>query len=186
MADHYQLGQILLRKRKITPSQLDIALKVRRTSRQRIGQVLTGLGFTTELDIAECLAEQFGFHLVDPLKVTPDAEALGLLNVQLAMAHRVLPLRVNDDCLECAMADPIDFPTTDMIAQLVGRRITVHVAPVSALMDAIVAAYKSPGQSSRRRTVRSAPKPQVDRMAILSQLDAGCGLVAAAENGGKR
>ena len=65
MGGYQRIGEILVRNGKITPAQLDAALESRRNSRQRMGQVITQMGFATELDVAECLAEQFGFDMSD-------------------------------------------------------------------------------------------------------------------------
>ena len=171
MSDYKRIGEILVAKGKITPAQLQTAVEARRLSRQRIGQVLTSIGFASEFDVAEALAEQFGFDLVDPRTKRPTKRALALLDSHLALTHRILPLKYSKDYIECIMADPVDFPTTDMISRLAGRRIVVHVAPVSPLINAIVDAYGVTAVAQRGRHL-PAPKPQLDRNAILRQLDA--------------
>jgi hypothetical protein len=174
MGDCKRIGEILVANGRITAAQLDTAIAARRLSRQRIGQLITTMGFATELEVAEGLAEQFGFDLVDPSKRRPTKRALALLDSHLALTHRILPLKYSRDCVECIMADPVDFPTTDMISRLAGRRIVVHVAPSSALVNAIVDAYGVTRIAERARTA-SAPKPQLDRSCILQQLHSFAG-----------
>ena len=179
MGNYQPIGEMLVRKGKITPEQLEAALRRRSTTRRRIGEVLIAMGFASEWDVAECLAEQFGFDVVDPSKVTTDPTALQLLSGEVALAHRILPIRYSGDCVECVMADPIDFPTTDMISRLAGRRAVLHIAPASALVGSIQRAYGIDAESldvrKCLRAKRSAPKPQRDREAILAQLDAAHG-----------
>lgn len=173
MADYKRIGEILLAKGKISPAQLQTAIEARRLSHQRIGQLLTGLGFVTESEIAEALAEQFDLRVVDPEKMKPTRQALELIDSHQALAHHILPLKYSKDCLECIMADPVDFPTTDMIARLAGKRIVVHVAASSAITNAIIEAYGVTGVTERAKRL-SAPKPQRDRDSLLQQLSTLC------------
>lgn len=115
MEDYQPIGEMLLSRGRITREQLDTALNERKGRRQRLGEVLVELGFVREEDIAECLAEQFGFQFVDASQLEPDQEALQLLTPVFAFANRILPLRTTDETLECVLADPIDVPTTDTI-----------------------------------------------------------------------
>jgi type IV pilus assembly protein PilB len=173
MTDYKRIGEILLSKGRITPAQLQTAVEARRLSHQRIGHLLTSLGFVTESEVAEALADQFGLRVVDPEKMRPTRQALGLLDSHQALVHRILPLKYSKDCLECIMADPVDFPTTDMIARLAGKRIVVHVAPSSAITNAIIDAYGVTGTAERARKL-SQPKPQMDRSSLLQQLSTYC------------
>jgi hypothetical protein len=177
MADYRRIGEILLRKGKLTQEQLDTAVAARMGQRRRLGRMLTSLGFVSDKDIAECLGEQYGLDVIDPRKLTPDREALGLLGGDFALERRILPLRFSEECLECVIADPIDFPTTDMIARMAGRRTVFYLSPESALVASIQAAYglasARPGNTEHRhRTPRPVVlKPAKDRDAILARLD---------------
>lgn len=177
MAEYQRIGEILVRQGKISREQLEEALRLRHSSRRRLGEILTDLGFASERDVAEGLAEQFGFKVVDPDKIQAHPEALRLLDSQVALAHRILPVKLTEDCIECVMADPIDFPTSDMISKLARKRVVVHVAPASALVESIRRAYgltaTVPAVNKRKEPAHSAPKPQKDREAILSLWDSG-------------
>ncbi len=89
MGHYFRIGEMLINKGKITADQLATALNAKASSRQRIGELLVGLGFVSEWDIAECLAEQYGFDVVDPETVTPDPTALKILDGAFAMSHRI-------------------------------------------------------------------------------------------------
>lgn len=178
MSGYQRLGEILLRKGKLTQQQLDAAIAARAGQRRRLGRMLIGLGFATDRDIAECLAEQYELDLVDPRRLTPSQEALSLMNGDLALDRKVLPIDFTQQCLECAIADPIDFPTTDMIARMAGRTTVFHIAPESALITAIQKAYHLEGVEPWRSNRRSkgarkqvVPKHPKDRDAILARLE---------------
>lgn len=178
MGDYRRLGDILLEKGKLTRQQLDAAIAARSGQRRRLGRIVTGLGFATDKDIAECLAEQYELDMIDPRKVAPSQEALALMSGETALGCKVLPISFSDRSLECAIADPIDFPTTDMIARMAGRTTVFHIAPESALISAIQKAYHLQNadpweRSHRRRRVhkQASPKPARDRDEILARLD---------------
>lgn len=181
MGEYQQMGTMLLQQGKITQTQLDIALKQRSRSRRRIGGILVSLGYVTDRDVAECLAIQYGLKMVDPAKVKPDPQALRLLDTTVAISRRVLPLRFTEDCIECIVADPLDFPTTDMITNLVGKRVMLHIAPMSSLLAAIRRIYDV--RISRSESIVNMPKPrkhvvlQKDRRKLLehlSEMDIAC------------
>jgi len=125
---------MLLNKGKITAEQLDAATRSGHNRGRRIGETLVALGYVTEWDIAECLAEQFDFKVVDPSTLIPSEYALSLLTPEVALSHKVLMLRSSEDAVECVMSDPIDFPTSDMIANIAGKRTCISLAPASALL----------------------------------------------------
>lgn len=176
MGNYRLLGQMLLNKKKITSEQLDEATRLGHSRGRRIGEALVALGYVTEWDVAECLAEQFDFDVVDPGKLTPDEYALSLLPPEVAIQHKVLMLKCSRDMVECVMSDPIDFPTSDMISKIVGRRTSIRLAPASVLVAAIKRAYGLLGTEDevgapppQPRTPKP-PRPPKDRDAILAQM----------------
>lgn len=174
MGNNRLLGQMLLDKGKITHDQLETVTHGGHGRGKRIGETLVALGFVTEWDIAECLADQFDFDVVDPSKITPDPFALRTLLPEVAISHKVLMLKCSEDAVECVMSDPIDFPTSDMISQL-GKRTLIHLAPASVLVACIKRAYGLETNDSRltlTSTRRRTPKEPKDRNAILDHLEA--------------
>lgn len=174
MHDYRQIGQMLIARGKITEQQLQMALKGRRGSRRRIGEVLTDMGFVSELDVAECLAEQFGLQLVDPATLSPGPDALDAIPKDVALEYRVLPVRYNWKEISCVVADPLDFPASDMIARISGRRVLLQLAPATQLIVAIMRAYgivhaDTPIPEVRRVRIAKI-RPQTDRRAILALL----------------
>jgi len=58
------LGQILLRKKKLTPAQLDHALKIQQTDRKKrvLGETLISLGYIHESDMLDAMKEQIRIY----------------------------------------------------------------------------------------------------------------------------
>ena len=59
-----KLGEILIESGLITDEQLNHALSVQKTKKQRIGKLLVELGFVTKEQIAEALAEKLNLQIV--------------------------------------------------------------------------------------------------------------------------
>lgn len=62
--DRPLLGEVLREQGVVTTDDLNIGLAEQRARGDRIGRVLTGLGLTTENDIASALARQFGYAFI--------------------------------------------------------------------------------------------------------------------------
>ncbi|MEP0767434.1 MAG: hypothetical protein HRF45_12970 [Fimbriimonadia bacterium] len=141
MNDYRKLGELLVSKGLISSLQLSIALAAQRTSSRRLGEILVERGFATEAAIAHCLAEQYGYPLLNLDQMRAQPEALALIQPETALTMRVLPLAVSGSTLECAICDPLDIQGTDAIARMTGRSLAVRIASQSDLLTAIRLAY---------------------------------------------
>ena len=101
---------------------------------------------------ARCAAR--GIDAVDLTDVTPPAEALDRVPVEVASRHRLLPLAWQDGCdaaggtLTVAMVDPFDRAALGVVRMLVGGaelslRSVAGDDPAAAVADAIGRAYGS-------------------------------------------
>lgn len=178
MQDYRPLGGILIDKGKLTQEQLDAALQVRRGQKRRLGDVLVAYGFVTEDDVAESLAEQYDLKVVDVANAAPDPIALRLLDAGSALKSRILPLKFGESKLECVIADPIDVSAMDMVARATSREVVFHIAPITALLQAIRVAYGLPVVDRRTSRVNMTSKHnREDRGALLDLIDSELGVV---------
>jgi type IV pilus assembly protein PilB len=138
-----RLGELLVRKDRLTPVQLNEALLQQSASGKRIGQLLVELGALDEKDLAWALSEQFNIELVDLGHLTPDADAVGLLSESVARTESAIPLRIEDDGrLTIAVSDV----TPEMLGRLqaaTGKLVTLAVAPDADVKRAIDTSYKA-------------------------------------------
>ena len=54
-----RLGEILIERGRLTPEQVQQALRSRLDHRERLGQTITRLGLMTEAEVVAVLGEQF-------------------------------------------------------------------------------------------------------------------------------
>lgn len=179
MNQYRKLGDLLVHQGLITNLQLSVALSAQQTSNRRLGEILVERGYVGEAQIAACLAEQYGYPLADLTDPRPSHEALELVTPNIALAYSVLPLSVDDDTFRCALADPIDVITTDLLSQLVRRRLDLQIAPQKALTEAIRKAYRLEQGPSEEVSEHAAyvperfiqPKPR-RKLGISTMIDA--------------
>lgn len=117
------LGQILLRKGLVTGDQLAAALETQRRSGDRLGRILVSLGYVNQLAVARALAEQFGLPFRDLLADPPPAELVRLLDEDTARRFRAVPVAVDGDVVEVAVADPGDEAALVAVAARLGRPV---------------------------------------------------------------
>lgn len=108
-----RLGDLFVREGLITEEQLAEALRESRESKVRIGYALVKLGFVAEDELTRALAKQFRVPAVDLEKVKVEEKTLRLVPEDVAMKHRVLPLRKVGRTLTVAMANPTDMGAID-------------------------------------------------------------------------
>ncbi len=108
-----RLGDLFVREGLITQDQLEEALQEAQQSKTRIGFSLVKLGFVAEDQLTRALAKQFRVPAVDLEKVTVEDKILRLVPEEVAMKHRVLPLRKVGRTLTVAMANPTDMGAID-------------------------------------------------------------------------
>jgi hypothetical protein len=117
------LGQILLRKGLVTGDQLAAALETQRRSGDRLGRILVSLGYVNQLAVARALAEQFGLPFRDLLADPPPAELVRLLDEDTARRFRAVPVAVEGNLVEVAVADPGDEAGLAAVASRLGRPV---------------------------------------------------------------
>ena len=60
-----RIGDMLLNEHVITEEQLELALPVSKKKHNKIGETLTEIVFTTQVDIAKALSQQLGLEFVN-------------------------------------------------------------------------------------------------------------------------
>ncbi len=98
---------------------------------------LNGQGVTAELsgdELVRSRCQLLGITWTDQTPET-DREAVSLINSDLAVRLRVVPLRVDNGRLVVAMADPLDMAAADEVSTLVRMPVTRIGMPQAAFAD---------------------------------------------------
>ncbi len=131
-----RLGKVLVRAGLITDEQLETALGLSVDGRS-LTAVLVDEGITNDVKIAQVVAESMGLAFVDIAAYEVDPNAAMLLASDLSRRHHVLPIKIQDDELIVAMADPANIFAIDDLRIVTGYEIRPVVATESDLAAAI-------------------------------------------------
>jgi len=101
-----KLGDLLVRKKVITPEQLEKALEEQKNSGERLGSVLTKLGLVQESELLTFMSNQYGIPSISLGEFTIEPGVLKLIPQEVVFKYRVIPLNLRGSTLIIAMADP--------------------------------------------------------------------------------
>jgi type IV pilus assembly protein PilB len=138
------LGEMLLRQGVITEERLMEALELQQKQKgSRLGRVLIDLGYATEVQICEVVAEQLQIPAADLVAVDIADKVLALVPRELAVKYACLPWFVEGKDLYLIMADPTNIEAADAVAFKTGLRVKPVVAPESEVQAALDRLYST-------------------------------------------
>jgi hypothetical protein len=137
-----RLGEALIAKGLLNPRELDEALQAQLISGGHLGTSLLDLGFIDERSLGETLAEMQRLNLAtrETLDEIPRG-VLDLLPAQLAERHLAVPIKVEDNTLHLAAADPKNLAALSLKT---GYKIVPWVAPEIRIYEALEKHYGIP------------------------------------------
>lgn len=144
------LGEILQHTAKLSATKVDEALAQQREKGGRIGEILVGMKAVTEEQVLAALAVQLDLPFlrhIDSDRV-PD-ELIQRVPINFAKNYRIVPLRLEGDAVEVAVADPLDTSALDQVRVLLGAPVNPTVAPPQTIVDTINAVYDRAQSGSR-------------------------------------
>jgi hypothetical protein len=123
-----RLGELLIQEKLITPQALEEALESQVVHGGRLGTNLLELGLISEKDLARMLGQLHGCAHSSG-EMTPDPQALALVDLNEADDKDYLPMRVDATRLSLAVINPQDYPTLDAVAFKTGKRVMPVIIP---------------------------------------------------------
>ena len=123
----------------LSHEQLKEAVSLQAAEALRFDRAVIQLGFLTERQLLELMAEELHLPFVSLADVEIGAEILGSLPSKIVYRKRLVPISREDNCLNVATSDAFDLNAFDDIRLLTGLRIQ----PVLALRDEIEKVIKT-------------------------------------------
>ena len=138
-----RLGQILLDLGLFDEQQLETMLEEQSSRGDLLGKVGVALGFYSDEQLGEALAEQWGttFVTLYDRQIPPDV--LRSISEPMAQLYRVVPLALDGNQLTVASAEPQKIQIADELRSLLGYDIHICVATESEIQKAIEKSYSS-------------------------------------------
>lgn len=147
------LGRLLVREGVIDESQLTRASKRSQSRGMSLVSQLVELGLADEYRVARVSADACRLPLVElATSEPPSEEALALVPYDIAVAHRCVPLWVNDDELTVGVGNPLDVELEHRLVDSTGlrvRRVVVRDSSVQTLLEQLYASSRPGGTYAR-------------------------------------
>jgi CheY-like chemotaxis protein len=136
------LGEIFVDKGLLTTKTLERALARAKRLHKRLGSLLEEMELITGDELAGALAEQYGYRVIGNFaRHTYARKLLDLIPVDVAMQSMLFPLKIEDNKLALAMADPTETRIVSNIAANHGLTIIPFVATKNDINAAICRQY---------------------------------------------
>jgi type IV pilus assembly protein PilB len=137
-------GQLFVEEGLITHDQLRLAEDklCELGGNEPIARVLVSMGLVSERDRVRCTGKAWGIPFEDVSGIEPASEALQLLTPQVAKRFKALPLRLIENRLIVAMANPLDIFVIDELRLATGLEIEPVIAVEEDLVLALASNYK--------------------------------------------
>jgi type IV pilus assembly protein PilB len=169
-----RLGELLVAADLASPYDIVAALEqVKKGGGKRLGQLLIEQGTVSEADIARVLADQQGSSIVDFRELTPDPDAIRLIDEATARRLVALPIRIIGDAVEVAVSDPTESGLA-RVREAIGRQVKPFVATPQEITLAIGNSYRAiSGVDSRVQAfeARDTLRRETERLENVSSSD---------------
>ncbi|MGH7271962.1 MAG: type IV-A pilus assembly ATPase PilB [Polyangiaceae bacterium] len=141
MSNSNRLGELLVREKLISLTQLRHAQDEQQKSGQNLGYTLAKLGYVSDDEITSFLSQQYRVPTINLEEFEIDAEVLKLVSKEPCERHKVLPISRTGNSLIVAMADPTNLNAIDDLKFLTGYNIEPVIASETAIHAAIEKHY---------------------------------------------
>src|SRR3989338_11646924 len=128
-----RIGELLVRGGLVTREQLNEALEKEKSNGSHLVQELVHLGFTTEDQLAQFLAKQFGIEKIELANAEILDSVFNLIPPELIQKHQIIPLKLVGSTLTVAMPDPTNLIAINEIKFITGYAVKVALASPSEI-----------------------------------------------------
>ncbi len=136
-----KIGESFIQAGLITQEELHAALAEQARTGERIGAVLVRLNLATEKQVTKALAYQAGLPYVSLAEDPPERAAILLIPRHVALDKVAVGVKLHDEGLIVAAADPMSPELVNDLELLTARTITQVVATRSDILDSIGSGY---------------------------------------------
>lgn len=128
-----RVAELLVRAGLVSREQMTQAQEKGRDNGSTIMKELVQLGFTTEDNLTDFLAKQFGIERFNLVSGEIEDSVFGLVPPQLIQKHQLVPAKLVGSTLTIAMSDPTDLVAINEIKFITGYGVRVVLASPSAI-----------------------------------------------------
>lgn len=141
MEEKLLIGEILIKRNRITRQQLDHALETQKKEGGFVGELLVKLGYVEERDIVVALVVQCGLPYIAVDKYTIEPAVVRMIPQDMARQERMIALDKIGDILSVVMTNPLSADRKAKLESMTGCRIATFIATRSEIEEAIARNY---------------------------------------------
>jgi len=138
-------GSLLVRRGLVSEDDVAQALIVQNDTGKRIGETLVAMGAMNDRELTLFLADLLHMQVVDLRRNTPHPDVLTLIPENVAREHMAMPIQLDDDGLQVAVADQPSVTVRALLTQSTDHPIRFVLAPASDIQWAIDSSYRAIG-----------------------------------------
>ena len=105
--------------------------------RPKLGEILVERGIISQEDLNKALGTQMDIPCVNPGLIQIEPKALRLVSEAIARQHNLIPIAVNDDVMQLAVADADDILVLDALNSRTRKKIVPMIATAEEIQKAI-------------------------------------------------
>jgi hypothetical protein len=136
-----QLGELLLDGKLITQQNLEEALGVQKEKGGMIGEILVGLGYTSEESIAQALTAQYGFPYLPLSGYSIDPEMARIVPEKISRQYVLIAVDRVGGVLTVAMTNPLNMTAIAEVEAISHFKVQVFVSTTKDIQTAINRCY---------------------------------------------
>ena len=140
-----RIGELLVRGGIVTREQLNQVLEKEKSNGSKLIQELALLGFTTEDQLTDFLAKQFGIEKVELNNEAIPDKVFNLVPAELIQKHQLIPLQLLGSTLTVAMTDPTNLVAINEVKFITGYGVKVVLAAGSEIKKVLEKRFGSVG-----------------------------------------
>ena len=137
-----QLGELLLERGVINKKQLEKSLQIQKEKGGLLGQIMVGLGYATEEEIAQVITVQYGFPYLPLAGYEIDPESVKLIPQQVAKQYGLIAIDKIGDTLTLAMSNPLNIQAIEDVEFITKCKVQSFVSTLSDVNAAISKYYR--------------------------------------------
>ncbi|HAG95319.1 MAG: MSHA biogenesis protein MshE [Pseudomonadales bacterium] len=141
-APKVRIGDLLVSKGLIVDEQLKQALNEQKRTGKKIGKVVIDLGFVTESQMLQTMANHFGYPFVDLARFRLNNELIKVLPETYARRFRAILLAEQPDGILVGMLDPLDLIAIDELQRILKRPVHPAFVKEQELLSAMDRSYR--------------------------------------------
>lgn len=129
--------EILVRKQILSPDQLEEAKAMTSQAGIKLNDALVKLGYATQDQVMQAIAEFNGLQFIDLTEVTIPASVVEQVPESVARENVILPYSIDGGVMKIIMSDPSDFDLVTKLQFILNRDIQPVLAPREQIIEAI-------------------------------------------------